>query len=506
MMIFEKLLNRIQESITSASVSTGQTEEDILLQSAERYRSLFNRVPIGLYRTTPEGEILDASPALLEMLGYPDLESMLKLEVGDIYVNASDRVYEVSHLKNNGVIKDFEIQLYRKDGKTIWLRDNARAVLTSTGQIACYEGSLEDITQRKQMEAAERDQRVLAEALRDTAAVLSSTLNFDEVLERILTNVGKVVPHETANIMLVESGIARVVRCLGYASPEIEAQVLSLRLSVAETNTLRQMDATGQPLVISETQDEPGWVEIQNSKWMRSYAGAPVKVKGETIGFVNLNSAETGFFSEEHAGRLKAFADQAAIAIENARLFGEVQKYARQMALLNDITRTAISAPDPYTVLQRLTDRLGELFESSGVYITLWDEERGMTIPAAAYGPNKDSYTSFRVEPGEVTMTESVLRSGRVLVVEDLANSPYISSRIVEMFPDRSMLGLPLIVDGKRLGAALISYQDEHHFSETELTLGEQVAGQIALAIYKAQLLDSERKRTEQLTLRIQMV
>jgi diguanylate cyclase (GGDEF)-like protein len=93
-----------------------------------------------------------------------------------------------------------------------------------------------------------------------------------------------------------------------------------------------------------------------------------------------------------------------------------------------------------------------------------------------------------------------VLQNGQVLVAEDLKNSPYISRRIVDMFPDNSMLGLPLIVDGKRLGAVLISYSDYHHFSESDLILGEQVAGHIALAIYKAQLLESERKRTEQLT------
>jgi hypothetical protein len=97
-------------------------------------------------------------------------------------------------------------------------------------------------------------------------------------------------------------------------------------------------------------------------------------------------------------------------------------------------------------------------------------------------------------------MTSSVLQNGQVLVAEDLKNSPYISRRIVDMFPDNSMLGLPLIVDGKRLGAVLISYSDYHHFSESDLILGEQVAGHIALAIYKAQLLESERKRTEQLT------
>ena len=69
----------------------------------------------------------------------------------------------------------------------IWVRDNVRAIKSEAGSIYCYEGSLEDITERKLMEEAEHEQRMFAESLRDTAAALSGTLEFEEVLDRFIS-------------------------------------------------------------------------------------------------------------------------------------------------------------------------------------------------------------------------------------------------------------------------------------------------------------------------------
>lgn len=178
-----------------------------------------------------------------------------------------------------------------------------------------------DITHRKLVEQAERDLHDLAEALRNTAADLNSTLEFDTVLDRILVNVGRVVPHDEANIMLISNDTAYV--CLSRGREPYP--ILTAQLSVTQTPHLYQMMETGRPVVISEVGTHDNWTHLSESNWIRSYVSAPIRVKGETLGFINLDSATPGFFNAQHAARLAIFADQAATAVENARLYQQAQ-------------------------------------------------------------------------------------------------------------------------------------------------------------------------------------
>ncbi len=187
---------------------------------------------------------------------------------------------------------------------------------------------LRDITRRKRMETAEREQRFLAEALRDTAAALNSTLEITEVLDSILGNVERVVPHRAASIMLIEAGIARVARGRGYKEMGIWDLIKSVKFRVADMPNLRWMVETGQPYVLDDTRGATDWVIYPETSWIRSNVCAPIIIKGKTSGFINLDSDIPRFFDAVHAERLQAFANQSAVALENARLYRELQQLA----------------------------------------------------------------------------------------------------------------------------------------------------------------------------------
>ncbi|HEX6386686.1 MAG TPA: PAS domain S-box protein [Anaerolineae bacterium] len=187
----------------------------------------------------------------------------------------------------------------------------------------------QEIRVRQRAEASEREQRTLAEALADITAALNSTLDLDEVLERILANVEHVVSHDMASIMLVESGIARVVRTRGHAEySEVEDIALAQRFAVTDVANLRHMTESGQPFAIPDTRSYPGWVQIPGFERLCSYAGAPIQWHSQIIGFLELDSATPGFFTQAHAERLGVFADHAAIAIRNAQLYRQAQELA----------------------------------------------------------------------------------------------------------------------------------------------------------------------------------
>jgi PAS domain S-box-containing protein len=158
-------------------LASRQRTEAALRESEERYRGLFERVPVGLYRTTPDGQILDVNPALVEMLGYPDRESLLAVNAADLYVNAEDRQRWRALAEREGVVRDFEAQFRRRDGTVIWGRDSARTVRDADGRVVYHEGSLRDITEYKRAEEALRREKDFAESLIETAQAIVLVLD-----------------------------------------------------------------------------------------------------------------------------------------------------------------------------------------------------------------------------------------------------------------------------------------------------------------------------------------
>jgi PAS domain S-box-containing protein len=141
--------------------------DDAVRESEARYRNLFDGVPVGLYRTSPEGQILDANPALVKMLFYPDRETFLKADAADMYVDPRARQRWQALMEREGIVPNFKMQMSRFDGSVIWVQDSARVVYDANGRVLYYEGALEDITERNG--AAEALKQTMAELARSNA-------------------------------------------------------------------------------------------------------------------------------------------------------------------------------------------------------------------------------------------------------------------------------------------------------------------------------------------------
>lgn len=306
---------------------------DLTLRESEiAYRQLYHNTPAMLWTIDAEGKVIQVSDYWLAIFGYTRDEVIGRHALQ--FINESWRSFVLEVMLpvfvSDGVLRDAELQFICKDNTLVDVYFSAVGVKDDQDRYQKILISMVDITARKRAEAAERDQRTLAEALRDTAAALSSTLSIEEVLERVLTNVGKVVPHDAVNIMLVENDIARVVRTHGYQELGWEENRLADTCKIQDLPQLDQMAQTHKPVTFPDTLLLDRWEE----QWGRSFAGAPIIIKERLVGFINLIGLSPNFFSREHALRLQAFADQVAIAIDNARLYAEVER----LATLDDVT------------------------------------------------------------------------------------------------------------------------------------------------------------------------
>lgn len=147
---------------------------DALREAEANYRGIFENAVEGIFQTTPDGHYLAANPMLAKIYGYDsptDLITALTNIGTQLYVNAADRSQFIQMMQESGNIQNFEAQVYRKDGSIIWISESARSVVDSQGHLLRYEGTVIDITQRKQAEAeiAQLTQRLQDENLRMSA-------------------------------------------------------------------------------------------------------------------------------------------------------------------------------------------------------------------------------------------------------------------------------------------------------------------------------------------------
>lgn len=141
-------------------ISERKRTEAAAAGAADRYRELFENSPAALYRTAPDGALLDVNAALVALLGYPDRETFMRVNASDVYVDPEDRRRwrELLEADDRAV---YEMRDRRYAGEIIWVRDTARAVRDASDTLVCYEGMLEDITVQKNAEQllAEREER-----------------------------------------------------------------------------------------------------------------------------------------------------------------------------------------------------------------------------------------------------------------------------------------------------------------------------------------------------------
>jgi len=138
-------------------ITKRQHTEEALRQAEAKYRSIFENAVEGVFQTTPDGYYLSANPALARIYGYESPEQLITSLTSvqqQLYVDSNRRAEFVRLLQKDDAVVCFESQIYRKDGSPTWISENARAVRDNNGTLLYYEGTVEDITERKRAEEA----------------------------------------------------------------------------------------------------------------------------------------------------------------------------------------------------------------------------------------------------------------------------------------------------------------------------------------------------------------
>ncbi len=213
-----------------------------------------------------------------------------------------------------------------------------------------------------QLYATEMRRRRLAESLERAGRELVSSLDIAEIPGRILDQLALVVPYSRCSIMLQRSEALYISAQRGFPNDQHAKQV---RIPVAQDDpALSPMIATRHPVVFDDVMKVEGWHFVEGLAINRSWLGVPLFSQDRLIGMISMTRPPVGAFSEEDALLASAFAAQAAVALENARLYGEVNQAYRTLEKLdrtksNFIEVTAHELRTPLTVIKGYAQLLG---------------------------------------------------------------------------------------------------------------------------------------------------
>ena len=337
-----QLADELEQQVAERTALLAQTNQELTLEIAERkrfewrYRTLFEEAPV-MYVLT---EDINGTPYIKDCnLLFTNVichsrSNIIGRPLADFYTPASQETMLDGGYQRalSGRFSIEERQLVTHDGRIIETILQAKPEKGADGQVIGTRAMFIDITERKQVEAVERAQHELAEALHQAALVISASLDIEQILEHLLDQIARVIPYDAANIMLVKNGRTQPACWRGYeqVGPTTEQDIINRSFEIAHTPNLKTIHDTGEPLIIDNITEDAGQL-AGGAKLCHSWAGAPITIQGEVTAFLILNKKEPNFYQATDAERLTLFASQTAIALKNAQLYEQTRRHAAQL-------------------------------------------------------------------------------------------------------------------------------------------------------------------------------
>lgn len=332
------------------------------------------------------------------------------------------------------------------------------------------------------------------QALTDVAATITSSLQRRDLVASLLDQLVPVLPYDTATLWMREKDQLTVNAARGFPHPD---QLLGLNVKLADSALFKQMIRAGQPITVGDVREDPRFPPLEDSRL--SWMGIPLMAKGEVIGLIALEKSQANFYSNEHIQVATTFASQAAVALENARLFedslnraAELDQRSQRLALLNRYSSALSGLLDADQIMELSAQELLAALGALRVSVIAYERGKGAlksVLPRSRRAvsrpvPNVPLFTRLRESRGVFT-TEDVRADNDTLPLLDFLGSD-----------TRGLMILPVGAAETRM-LALVHGGEETRFGLTELELARTISNQASIALENTRLYQSTVQTAE---------
>lgn len=404
----------------------------------------------------------------------------------------------VKKMADTREINVFQVEIFNPSGTSVCQEITARNIFDSEDAILGRVIIARTLSPCPGLRQSDDDERVFAEAMVESAALLGSSLNLEDLLDKILELTERVIPHESTNIMWIEGDRFKVVRARGYRTQRLNNFTRGLNARVDDFPSMVQMVKDGLPLFLPDTSQYPGWQTGPEFAWIKSYMGVPLRVKGNVVGVVNLDSGQKDFFKKTDLPHIQAFADLAASAIANANLYQALQdEAAESSALFKAATALLEAGGDIKALATRITQTVYHDFSTAHVAILLINETTGVLEQIAQAG-----YPSMQTHlidlQGNKGLAVAAIRTKQPVYVDNVDLDPRF---IRDSELTNSEFDIPFIIQDKVIGVLNLESPELDGFDERARRILLAYARRAAAALENARLIDRMQNHEFQISL-----
>ena len=331
-------------------------------------------------------------------------------------------------------------------------------------------------------------------ALNRTTQLITARLDLPSVLETISRSVTALMGSTGCGIGLLSSDRTQIEQAAAHGFRTLEWRNLSVRVG---EGIIGVAAASGRAVRSDDLRQDPRSArrDVDEKEGIRSLLSVPLRVGGQIIGVISAFSTLPSAFGERHQTLLESFADQAGIAIQNARLFAEAQRRTRETQALLRAGHAVNQSLDVGETVRLILNQARAVLEVQSCGLFTLDAATGELIATASLDLPPEDLPAIRLQVGE-GITGAAVKERRPTQTTDLYRDPRVR------YPQsglRSMLAAPLIVGDQAIGALTVLRTDVHHFTAEEESLVSAFADQAAMALEHARLFSSVRTYSERL-------
>ncbi len=329
---------------------------------------------------------------------------------------------------------------------------------------------------------AEKKRRREAETLRETALAITASLNLEEAIQRILEQLSRVLPYDSASVQILQNNELILFGGRGWKNPE---DVKNLRISLDGSNPNTRVILKKEIVILDDARAQHAPFNMPPHNHIRSWMGIPLTIRDKVIGMLAVDSEEKGSFTEESAKIAQSFANPAAIAVENARLF-DAEKTRRQEAeTLRQSAHTISSSLNLDEVLETVLASIKRTIPYDSAAIMLMKKDK-LKLTCGYGFPNIEKHlgkTFSRKDP----LSQKIISSTHPLILADAQESPYFKGWAETSYV-RGWMGIPLIVRGNVIGYITLDSRQINAYQPKDAELAQTFAHQAASAVENARL------------------